>query len=290
MDSNRILILDFGSQFTQLIARRIREERVYCEIHPPTVSLEWIAGWQPKGIVLSGGPNSVYGEDVPTAEPGLVELGIPILGICYGMQLLAQMHGGSVINGRREYGRAELEITDADDLFFGFPTGDRTIVWASHGDHVNEPPPGYRRLARTETLPVAAFQREGQPIYGVQFHPEVAHTPRGAELIANFLKPQRQRLSRSLLEVLAVVAYRQPLTMAEIETVRGVQSDYSVRALLERRLIREVGRRHSPGRPLLFHRSHPPRSTGATRYQVACFQLLASIFTFFTALRLLLRF
>ncbi len=187
MDPNRVLILDYGSQFTQLIARRIREERVYCEIQPPTVALDWIRRWQPRGIVLSGGPASVYGADVPTADPQLLQLGVPILGICYGMQLIAQIEGARVTHGRREYGRAELEVEDPGELFAGFRHGERTIVWASHGDHVDEPPAGYRTLARTETLPVAAFQAADRPIFGVQFHPEVAHTPRGAEIISNFL-------------------------------------------------------------------------------------------------------
>ena len=187
MDSNRILILDFGSQFTQLIARRIREERVYCEIHPPTVTLDWIREWGAKGIVLSGGPSSVYEQDAPAADPALLRLGVPILGICYGMQLIAQGEGGRVINGRREYGRAELAIEREDELFHGFRPGEHTVVWASHGDHVDEPPAGYRTLASTETLPVAAFECIGRPIFGVQFHPEVAHTPRGGEIISNFV-------------------------------------------------------------------------------------------------------
>lgn len=187
MTENRILILDYGSQYTQLIARRIREERVYCEIHPPTVSLEWIRNWGAKGIVLSGGPASVYGDEVPSADPQLVQLGVPILGICYGMQLVAQLEGGQVQSGRREYGRAEIEITEPDELFAGFGPDERVTVWMSHGDHVDEPPPGYRSLGRTSALPVAAFRAQDRPIFGVQFHPEVAHTPRGAEILSNFV-------------------------------------------------------------------------------------------------------
>ena len=184
---NRILILDYGSQFTQLIARRIREERVYCEIHPPTVTLDWIQEWEPAGIILSGGPSSVYGADVPTADHALLDLGIPVLGICYGMQLIAQLEGGKVEGGRREYGRSEMLITDSADLFAGFDAGEWVRVWMSHGDHVNQPPPGYRTIAETSTLPVAGFRHESKPIFGVQFHPEVAHTPRGAEVISNFV-------------------------------------------------------------------------------------------------------
>ena len=187
MDPNRILILDYGSQFTQLIARRIREERVYCEIHPPTRSLEWVRAWQPKGVILSGGPSSVYGADVPTADPALFRLGVPVLGVCYGMQLITHLEGGVVERGRREYGRAQLDVHEANGLFAGFEPGERTQVWMSHGDHVAEPPPGYRRLASSEGLPWAAFRAEDRPVYGVQFHLEVAHTVRGAEMISNFL-------------------------------------------------------------------------------------------------------
>ena len=184
---NRILILDFGSQFTQLIARRIREERVYCEIHPPTVTLDWIREWEPAGIILSGGPSSVYDADVPTADHGLLDLEIPVLGICYGMQLIAQLEGGVVEGGRREYGRSDILLADTADLFAGFEAGEWVRVWMSHGDHVNQPPPGYRTLAETASYPVAAFRHETKPIFAVQFHPEVAHTPRGAEIISNFV-------------------------------------------------------------------------------------------------------
>ena len=187
MTRDRVLILDYGSQFTQLIARRIREERVYCEIHPATRSLEWIRAWRPKGIILSGGPASVYADDDATADPGLADLGIPLLGICYGMQLIAHLQGGRVEVGRREYGPATLTILGADPLFDGFSAGESLPVWCSHGDHVDEPPPGYRTIASTDTLPVAAFRAGDREIYGVQFHPEVAHTPRGGEILSNFL-------------------------------------------------------------------------------------------------------
>jgi len=137
--------------------------------------------------VLSGGPASVYGEDVPTASPELLHLGIPVLGVCYGMQLVAQLEGGVVKHGRREYGRAEITVLEADEILEGFAPGERTTVWMSHGDHVDEPPPGYQTLASTSSLPVAAFRAADRPIYGVQFHPEVAHTVRGEEMISNFL-------------------------------------------------------------------------------------------------------
>jgi GMP synthase (glutamine-hydrolysing) len=184
---NRILIIDFGSQYTQLIARRVREARVYCEIHPPTRTLEWIREWQPDGVILSGGPNSVYGDDVPTADAALLDVA-PILGICYGMQLIAHLEGGAVERaGRREYGRADLIIEEGDGIFEGFDVGERTAVWMSHGDHVDTPPTGYRVIASSANTPVAAIRHERKPVYGVQFHPEVAHSVRGTEIIANFL-------------------------------------------------------------------------------------------------------
>ena len=187
---SRILVIDYGSQFTQLIARRIREAGVYCEIHPPTRSLARVREWSPGGVVLSGGPSSVYGDGGPGFDPGLLTLGVPILGICYGMQLLAQHGGGRVVAGRREYGRAGLRIAGEEahgGLFHGFGPGEEVAVWCSHGDHVDEPPPGFVTVAATEDLPVAAFRSRTEPLYGVQFHPEVAHTPRGQEIVENFL-------------------------------------------------------------------------------------------------------
>jgi len=186
-EHDRILILDFGSQFTQLIARRIREERVYCEIHPPTRSMDWIREWGPAGVILSGGPSSVYDEGVPSTDHELLRSGIPVLGICYGMQLIAHLEGGTVHHGRREYGRAELSVERAEGLFAGFQSGEPTTVWCSHGDHVDEPPDGYERVASTGSLPLAALRSVDRPIWGVQFHPEVAHTHRGDEILSNFL-------------------------------------------------------------------------------------------------------
>jgi GMP synthase (glutamine-hydrolysing) len=183
---SRILILDYGSQFTQLIARRVREARVYSEIHPPTRSLEWIREWQPTGIILSGGPSSVYDDDGPSADPRLLDIA-PVLGICYGMQLIAHLEGGKVAPGPREYGRAELEILQPDGLFDGFGEHERVTVWMSHGDHVETPPAGYDVTARSTTVHVAGMRHRTRPVFGVQFHPEVAHTPRGGEVIANFL-------------------------------------------------------------------------------------------------------
>ena len=184
---SRILILDYGSQFTQLIARRIREARVYSEIHPPTRTLQWIRDWHPTGIILSGGPNSVYGDDVPTADPALLDIA-PVLGICYGMMLIAQLEGGAVRRaGRREYGRAELEIVKPEGVFAGFTPGECITVWASHGDYVETPPPNFEVIGRSANAPIAGIRHRSRPISGVLFHPEVQHTPRGGEIIANFL-------------------------------------------------------------------------------------------------------
>ena len=187
---NRILILDYGSQFTQLIARRIREASVYCEIHPASKGLDlaFIRQFDPKGIILSGGPNSVFDEGAPTADPGILDLGMPVLGICYGMQLVARLAGGNVVpSNEREYGRAEIAIRESKGLFAGFEPHATTIVWASHGDRVDEPPPHFRVTATSANAPVAGMQHDQKPIYGVLFHPEVAHTPRGGEILHNFL-------------------------------------------------------------------------------------------------------
>ena len=185
--SSRILIIDFGSQFTQLIARRVREARVYSEIHPPSRTVEWIREWKPTGIILSGGPNSVYGDNVPLADPAIFDIA-PVLGICYGMQLIAHIEGGQVIRtDRREYGRAEVKVLEPSGLFAGFSTDEPETVWMSHGDHIEKPPKGYRVTAKSTQNPISAFRHEKRQIFGVQFHPEVAHTPRGREIIANFL-------------------------------------------------------------------------------------------------------
>jgi len=182
-----ILIIDFGSQYTQLIARRVREAHVYCEIHPPSRTVEWIREWRPKGIILSGGPNSVYDDDVPTADRSLLDANIPVLGLCYGMQLVAHLAGGNVVRAnRREYGRADVRI-EGGRLFRGFGRGEETPVWMSHGDHVDVPPPGFTVTASSDNSPIAAFEHRERPLFGVQFHPEVAHTPRGGEILNTFL-------------------------------------------------------------------------------------------------------
>ena len=185
--TSRILILDCGSQFTQLIARRVREARVYSEIHPPTKSVEWVRDWKPTGIILSGGPASVYEKDAPTVDPKILDIA-PVLGVCYGMQLIAHLSGGKVIGaGKREYGRAEVEVSDPKGVFSGFTKGETMTAWMSHGDHVDEVPKDYVVTASSASVPISAMQHKTKPIHGVQFHAEVAHTPRGGELISNFL-------------------------------------------------------------------------------------------------------
>jgi GMP synthase (glutamine-hydrolysing) len=187
---NRILVLDYGSQFTQLIARRIREARVYCEIHPAArgTDLAFVREFDPKGIILSGGPSSVFDAGAPTADPQLLELGIPVLGICYGMQLIAQLAGGKVRpSSEREFGRAEIAVREGTGLFAGFEPQSSVTVWASHGDRIEKAPLHFRVTASSTNAPVAAMQHETKPLFGVLFHPEVAHTPRGGEIIHNFL-------------------------------------------------------------------------------------------------------
>jgi len=160
---------------------------VYSEIHPPTRSTDWIRSWNPTGIILSGGPNSVYADDAPLAERELFDVA-PVLGICYGMQMIGFLEGSEVKRaGRREYGRAEVTITEPGVLFNGFTKGEEISVWMSHGDHVESPPKGFVATASSNGNPLAAFRHATKPIYGVQFHPEVAHTPRGGEVISNFL-------------------------------------------------------------------------------------------------------
>ncbi len=176
---NGILILDYGSQYTQLIARRVRESHVYCEIHPP-LPVDAIRRHAPRGIVLSGGPNSVYEEGAPQLDAATVDLGIPVLGVCYGMYLVALAAGGTVeAAGEREYGRAELEIRASDALFGGFSPGEHIQVWMSHGDRVTALPDGFALVGSSGNSPIAAFASRARRLFGVQFHPEVAHTPRG---------------------------------------------------------------------------------------------------------------
>ncbi|RLC27419.1 MAG: GMP synthase (glutamine-hydrolyzing), partial [Deltaproteobacteria bacterium] len=184
----KILILDFGSQYTQLIARRIREASVYCEIHPCHLSIDRIRGFSPKGIILSGGPSSINDDDAPMADVEIFELGVPILGICYGMQFLTHVLGGRVVETmEREYGNATITIRENQSLFYGFEKQERQAVWMSHGDRIEQLPEGFSSLASTDSSPVAAMGDPSRKWFGVQFHPEVAHTPEGMRILKNFL-------------------------------------------------------------------------------------------------------
>ncbi len=188
--TDSILVLDFGSQYTQLIARRIREEKVYSEIQPFDYPIESIESLKPKGIVLSGGPSSVYEEGAPLPSEGLFELGIPVLGICYGLQAIAWQWGGEVAHSnRREYGPAIIEVLKKDALFEGFeaiPENERK-VWMSHGDRIENLPDTFEILAKTENSPVCAIRHVDRPIWGLQFHPEVHHTVHGKRILKNFI-------------------------------------------------------------------------------------------------------
>ncbi|HEY5974042.1 MAG TPA: glutamine-hydrolyzing GMP synthase [Geobacteraceae bacterium] len=188
--SEKILILDFGSQYTQLIARRVREAHVYCELHPFDMDLAAIRAFAPSGIILSGGPKSVYEEGAPAVAEELFELGVPVLGICYGMQLMSRHFGGEVVAaGKREFGHAELHASgQPGPLFDGFFLDGKSPVWMSHGDHVARVPAGFQVVATTANAPVCAIQDVARQLYGVQFHPEVNHTPRGELLIDTFVR------------------------------------------------------------------------------------------------------
>ncbi|HEY2902151.1 MAG TPA: glutamine-hydrolyzing GMP synthase, partial [Polyangia bacterium] len=188
MRRDLILILDFGAQYTQLIARRVREQKVYSEIHPFNISLAKIRELNPRGIILSGGPSSSYDEGAPRVSAELYDLGVPILGICYGVQLTALLLGGKVVPAdRREYGRATIRVKEAGDLFHGFTADEDVPVWMSHGDRIDSLPSGFSVIAESANCPVAAVAAPARKFWGVQFHPEVVHTPRGGEILANFL-------------------------------------------------------------------------------------------------------
>jgi GMP synthase (glutamine-hydrolysing) len=185
--SERIVVLDFGSQYAQLIARRVRERQVYCEIVRHNLSAARLREIAPRGIILSGGPASVYEAGAPQCDPELFHMGIPVLGICYGMQLACQALGGKVDNTpTREYGRAQCHVDDPSDLLAGIST--QTQVWMSHGDQVAGIAESFRSLAHTDTCPFAAIKHRKLPIYGLQFHPEVTHTPEGGKVLSNFLR------------------------------------------------------------------------------------------------------
>ncbi|WP_347552628.1 glutamine-hydrolyzing GMP synthase [Pseudalkalibacillus hwajinpoensis] len=185
-EQESIIVLDFGGQYNQLIARRIRDLGVFSELHPNTITAEEVKKINPKGIIFSGGPNSVYGEDAPRCDEEIFELGIPVLGICYGMQLMTHHFGGGVEAAKhREYGKALLKVVHQSPLYEGLP--EEQSVWMSHGDLVTAPPEGFEVAATNPSCPVAAMSDSSRHLYGVQFHPEVRHTEHGNELLKNFV-------------------------------------------------------------------------------------------------------
>ncbi|MGL4849482.1 MAG: glutamine-hydrolyzing GMP synthase [Clostridium sp.] len=186
MKKDLVLIVDFGGQYNQLIARRVRECGIYCEIIPYTYTMEKIKEKNPKGIIFTGGPNSVYGENTPKVSEEIFELGVPVLGICYGVQLMSHLLGGKVSTAPvREYGKTEINIDNASKLFEGI--NEKDICWMSHTDYISEAPEGFKITAHTEVCPVGAMENADRNLYGVQFHPEVEHTPFGQKMLQNFL-------------------------------------------------------------------------------------------------------
>ena len=185
MVNEKVLVLDFGGQYNQLIARRVRELNVYCEMHPCTMSLDKIREMAPKAIIFTGGPSSVFNDGAPHVDKGIFELGIPVLGICYGCQLIAYTLGGKVEHAEtREYGRQDAVYDKGCPLFKGLEDG---ICWMSHTDRVEALPEGFKVVAHTDTCKIAAFADDKRKIYGVQYHPEVHHTQRGIDQLRNFL-------------------------------------------------------------------------------------------------------
>ncbi|WP_418752786.1 glutamine-hydrolyzing GMP synthase [Frisingicoccus sp.] len=186
MNREMIIVLDFGGQYNQLIARRVRECHVYCEVHPHTMTLEQIKALNPKGIIFTGGPNSVYGEDSPTYQKEIFELGVPILGICYGSQLMAHILGGKVQKAPvSEYGKTEVSVNTSSVIFEG--VSEQTICWMSHTDYIAEAPVGFKVIANTPVCPVAAMECPERKLYATQFHPEVMHTQEGMTMLSNFV-------------------------------------------------------------------------------------------------------
>ena len=186
MKKEMVIVLDFGGQYNQLIARRVRECNVYCEVLPHTTSIDKIKEMNPKGIIFTGGPNSVYGEDSPRCDKEIFELGIPVLGICYGSQLMAYMLGGAVDTAPvREYGRTEVEVDTTSKMFEGVSS--TTICWMSHTDYISKAPEGFKITAHTSVCPVAAMECAEKNLYAVQYHPEVMHTQEGMKMLSNFV-------------------------------------------------------------------------------------------------------
>jgi GMP synthase (glutamine-hydrolysing) len=219
MDPNRIIILDFGSQYTQLIARRIREQHVYCEIWPCTIPMAKVRQFAPRGIVLSGSPSSVTDSNAPQLDPELLNIGVPVLGICYGMQSMSKALGGRVAGStKHEYGRATIQAEESHVLLEGIREWPMP-VWMSHGDKVDDVPPGFRAIAKSANSPYAAMSDEANRLIGVQFHPEVVHTPEGATILKNF--------------VLSICGCEPTWTMesfveTQVRSIRGKVGDHNV--------------------------------------------------------------
>ncbi len=237
----KVLILDFGSQYTQLIARRVRELGVYCEIHRPDLPLADIKAFGPKGIILSGGPMSVEAEGAPMPAAGVFDLGVPVLGICYGLQLIAKMLGGRVDRtAHREFGPAVIEVLESKGPLAPFKEGATCEVWMSHGDRVDTLPPGFEPIARTANAPLAATAHRERPIFGLQFHPEVVHTPRGKDMYRAFLfevcKLSGAWTMKGFAEE-AVEAIRKQVGQGKVICALSGGVDSSVAALLIHRAI-----------------------------------------------------
>ena len=187
MEHEKIIVLDFGGQYNQLIARRVRECNVYCEVHPYTMSIDELKAAAPKGIIFTGGPNSVYGDDSPQYSKEIYDLGVPVLGICYGAQLIAHQLGGKVETAPvSEYGRTEVEIDDKGGLFAD--VADKTICWMSHTDYISQAPEGFTVTAHTPVCPIAAMENRERKIYALQPHPEVMHTVEGMKMLGAFVR------------------------------------------------------------------------------------------------------
>ncbi|MBP7690652.1 MAG: glutamine-hydrolyzing GMP synthase [Anaerolineales bacterium] len=236
MDS--VAILDFGSQFSQLIARRVREAQVYCELFPHDAPAERVLALQPRAFILSGGPSSVYDAGAPRLPDYVLTSGLPVLGICYGMQLLAQALGGQVqASAAREYGRAELRLSAASPLWADVPAASQ--VWASHGDKVLSAPPGFRVLAETDNCPIAAMDAPGRPLFALQFHPEVNHSTHGRQVLRNFLAAAGLRAEWTPGSMVADAVARLRAQIGPAPVVAGVSGgvDSSVAAALVHRAV-----------------------------------------------------
>lgn len=241
MYEEKILVLDFGSQYTQLIARRVRECKVYSEIFPFNASIGKIKNFNPKGIILSGGPSSVYDKNAPIPDIKIFDLGIPVLGICYGMQLMAYLSGGKVAKAvKREYGKAELIIDSRTDIFKGIPK--KTIVWMSHGDRIDRRPVHFRTIAYTANSSVAAMANNKKGFYALQFHPEVAHTDKGLEILKNFLfRICRCRPTWTIRSFIDTVTTEIRDKVGENRVVCGISGgvDSSITAVLVHKAVRD---------------------------------------------------